>query len=354
MANLQEAVRSGRILRQRLGLESPEPVLATVGTEQHEAKQPPTSEWTPVPSIPPRTRRPKPVLNQISFKHDEPPVIRPLPAKIVSSNSTSAEINEPATEQKELAQRIDTEPAKSELATNAATELAATIVVQAPPPKIEPRLLAAAREIVDRIVSEEAILSTGPGRVIGVIGGRTGQGASTVASHLAGALADRLDSMGDDAGDDRVVIVDADIAHPAAHERFEVPLSPGLSEWLRAGGAEGQGSAHLTEHARLSVVPAGEASGATVLPERFRRITHALTQHYRFVIVDLPALSEGSAAARLAGVCRDVLFAIESGNLHEEAARQCIEQLRQCGANVVGVALNKREFPIPEWLYRRS
>jgi Mrp family chromosome partitioning ATPase len=238
-----------------------------------------------------------------------------------------------------------------EAASPAPTEI---VIIEIPRPKIEPRLLAAARDIVDRIVAEDSILSTGPGRVIGVIGARGGQGASTVAGYLAKALADRLESMGEDAGDDRVVLVDTDIVHPAAHERFDVPLSPGLCEWLKAGGAEGQGSAHMTEHARLSVVSAGEGAGVLILPERFRRITHALAHQYRFVVIDLPALNESAAAARLAGVCRDVLFVIESGSLHEEAARQSLEQLRHCGAQVIGVALNKREFPVPEWLYRHS
>src|SRR5207245_3154601 len=63
-----------------------------------------------------------------------------------------------------------------------------------------------------------------PLRVLMVASGVSGEGKTTLSSHLAGRLAH--------AGC-RTLLIDCDLVHPTLHELFEVPPTPGISEILR-------------------------------------------------------------------------------------------------------------------------
>ena len=70
------------------------------------------------------------------------------------------------------------------------------------------------------------------------------------------------------------------------------------------------------------------------------------------MVIDVPALSDTGSAAQLTGLCNGVVLVVEAGQLRWEVAQRAKEQLVQSNANVLGVVLNKRQFHIPEWLYK--
>ena len=73
---------------------------------------------------------------------------------------------------------------------------------------------------------------------------------------------------------------------------------------------------------------------------------------YRFILVDMPATSDMSSTARMASKCDGVILVVEAEHLRWEVVQREKEQLEKWHANIVGVVLNKRRFPIPGWLYR--
>jgi len=86
--------------------------------------------------------------------------------------------------------------------------------------------------------------------------------------------------------------------------------------------------------------------------KRFQESDLSLFLNHRFVVVDLPAVSEASWAARLAHLCDGVVLVVGAERSRWEAVNRAKEQLVNSNANVLGVVLNKRRFHIPEWLYR--
>ena len=87
--------------------------------------------------------------------------------------------------------------------------------------------------------------NTAPLRIIQVTSSLPGEGKTTTATNLAVVLAQ--------AGQ-RVVLVDADLRKPRAHEVFQIPATPGFTEAL-LGESLDMAVTHID--ATLHVVPAG-------------------------------------------------------------------------------------------------
>jgi Mrp family chromosome partitioning ATPase len=76
-----------------------------------------------------------------------------------------------------------------------------------------------------------------------------------------------------------------------------------------------------------------------------------LKKDYRYVIVDLPAINEVKWAVRAASLCDGVGLVVEAERSRWEAILEAKQQLLMSHANILGVILNKRRFPVPKWLY---
>ncbi len=74
-------------------------------------------------------------------------------------------------------------------------------------------------------------------------------------------------------------------------------------------------------------------------------------QDYRFIVVDMPALDEDGSMVRLAGSCDGLVLVVETERLRWEAVSKARQQLQQWNTNVLGVLLNKRRYPVPNWVY---
>jgi len=193
----------------------------------------------------------------------------------------------------------------------------------------------------DRILLsvDEKIAALG---LIGVTSGYAGEGVSTVAANLAVALSHQGSSL----------LVDANIQNPAVHRIFSVNLAPGLADALESGKT-GLASTAARD---LDVIPAGHTNGTVPqLYESSAGLEGFLTRvrgKYRFVVFDLPPVSETSAALRLARLVDGVILVVEAERSRWQSVQRFRDQLLQVKANLLGIVLNKRRFPVPRFLYR--
>jgi uncharacterized protein involved in exopolysaccharide biosynthesis/Mrp family chromosome partitioning ATPase len=186
---------------------------------------------------------------------------------------------------------------------------------------------------------------------IAVMGCYRGEGVSTVAANLAAALAQQ-----DDGG---VLLMDANAHHPSVHRIFGARLTPGLTDALAAGSNGGNGdkndSPFFHRAANLDLLTAGSANGSTrktLKPEALSQFLASAKQSYRFVVIDMPALSTDSSTVRLASMCDAAVIVVEAERLRWEVIQEAKKQLTMSQVNILGVLVNKRRFPVPEWLYR--
>ncbi len=183
-------------------------------------------------------------------------------------------------------------------------------------------------------------------RTLGTTSCTRREGVSTVAAQLA-AAAVQMD-------DGPVLLVDANLAHPAVHEVFDADLSPGLSELLLNPAALPT-CVQPSGCDRLSLLTAGEPNGN--LSRAFDAagisgVIEALEREYKLIVFDMPPAGEQSAALRLAGLLDAVVIVVEAERVRYEVARRTRQLLERAGASVRGAVLNKRRDYIPRWIYR--
>jgi Mrp family chromosome partitioning ATPase len=214
----------------------------------------------------------------------------------------------------------------------------------------------ATRQLAEKLLINTAADGSSP-RVIAVVGGRAGHGASTVACATATLLAERTlnDAPSGDA-DSAVLLIDADLHAPSLHRQLGVDLSPGLTDWIAdPGGVQAaiEHVMHATPVEGLTVMPAGALRGGALTPSRLKRLIDVVAANYRYVVIDLPPLDESPEAARLAAVCDGAILVLETDRVRKQVAIHTLSTLSEASAHVLGVVLNKRRFPVPDWVYRR-
>lgn len=177
------------------------------------------------------------------------------------------------------------------------------------------------------------VTSTGPG-----------EGKSVTAANLAASFAQ--------AGE-RVLLIDADMRKPKAHEIFDLPQEPGLSNLL-VGQAKASETVRKTETPGLWVLPAGrippnpaELIGST----RFRDFTNSLKPHFDWVIIDSPPVMAVTDASLVAHHVSGVVFVVGADMTSRHAALRAVEQLERVQARFVGSVLNRVDLERNAYYY---
>jgi capsular exopolysaccharide synthesis family protein len=165
-----------------------------------------------------------------------------------------------------------------------------------------------------------------------------GNGKTTIAVNLALAMSQ---------GDQKTILVDADLRRPAVHTSLGLPIKPGLSEVIR-GDRTFQSAIRVWKKNKLEVIAAGsrmpnvtEIAGS----KRISSVLNDLKEIYEVVIVDAPPLVISDAYS-LASKVDGVILVMVPGQTREEQARVMKEQLERAGAKVIGVVFNKISFNV--------
>jgi Mrp family chromosome partitioning ATPase len=137
------------------------------------------------------------------------------------------------------------------------------------------------------------------------------------------------------------------------HRYFRLDNHRGLTQALLETGPI---SDYLQEvrNRKLFVLTTGSASQATALASnRLGERLAELRQTFAFVLIDSPATNLYTDVALLSSMADGAILVIEADSTRREAALQAKEALAAAKFRLLGAALNKRSFPIPEFIYRR-
>jgi len=179
------------------------------------------------------------------------------------------------------------------------------------------------------------VTSTGPG-----------EGKTMVASNLAISLAQ--------AGQ-RVLLIDADMRKPRAHEIFEMAQEPGLSNLL-VGNAKAGEAVRKSGVAGMWVIPSGRTppNPAELLgSQRFRDFLASLKDHFDWVIIDSPPVMAVTDAALVAHSASGVVFVVGAEMTSRHAAKSAVDQMRRVQARFVGTVLNRVDLDRNAYYYSR-
>ena len=178
--------------------------------------------------------------------------------------------------------------------------------------------------------------------VVVVTGASPGVGKTFVTTNLAWAVA---------AGGGTVAVLDADLRHPAVHERFRIDREPGLGDALTADGPpteplvpqEIKLPASATDrHGALSVIAAGRplADPAEALAgHNIGDLLNELSLGYGLVLVDTPPLAvvDPLVVSRFAD---GVLLVVDARRDKRRHFRRSLQALLAVDAPVLGLVFN--------------
>jgi len=216
--------------------------------------------------------------------------------------------------------------------------------------RIHPAVLQQAYSLRDQVL---LALGEGqrPGQKVVLTSCHRGEGVTTVAVSLAVALglADKWP----------VLLCDTNVHRPGLRRFVAQETGPGLVD-VMAGECELGKAVQATVIPTLKILTAGsrrmhpsELIESPYQDVPFRDLLPGLEHEYRFIIFDAPPVLDHSATSLLGAMADGTILVIEAERERYEVAQLAVRLLRSAGARLLGAVLNKRQFHIPGFLYRR-
>lgn len=170
-------------------------------------------------------------------------------------------------------------------------------------------------------------------------------GKTTVAANLATVIAQ---------GDRGISLVDADMRRPRIHSLMNLTHRAGLSELFLQDTLVLDGQHQQTNIRNLRVIGAGKTppNPADLLGStRMKEVLDAAQLESSILIIDSPPVLSVTDAAVMAPNVDGFILVVKAGVTKVSAARQAVVQLRQIGANLIGLVVNDVRFDNSNYSY---
>lgn len=171
-------------------------------------------------------------------------------------------------------------------------------------------------------------------RVIAVTSSVSGEGKTSLASHLAMSIAKATGKP--------ILLVDGDMRAPDVHHLFDLDSQPGLAEVL-AGKSELQEAVVESGVENLWVLPAGllAADPAYLLSNgSASRFFQQVRKQYEYVILDSPPILSANESLLLADAADGSLFCVMRDHSRYEQVNKAWQRVNAAGGKVAGVVFN--------------
>lgn len=164
-------------------------------------------------------------------------------------------------------------------------------------------------------------------RLIVVTSAHPGEGKSYVAHNLALSIAGESDT--------HVLLVDADLRHPATPQRFGFTAEHGLTDLLAEDSLDPADVLLHTDIGKLSILPAGRhhpRSTELLASPRMAKLMAEIAQRYadRVVILDAPPVLTSSDTSALAMHVGQIVLVVEADRTGRRAIEDSLALLECC------------------------
>jgi succinoglycan biosynthesis transport protein ExoP len=174
-----------------------------------------------------------------------------------------------------------------------------------------------------------------PIRTLVVTSANPREGKTTTAANLGVVMAQAGKS---------VIMVDADLRRSALHRLFDLSNQEGLTDVLLQEEPMLDGFLQETKIDNLRVLTSGPLPpnpSELLGSKKMRQLIEQCKSKADIVIFDTPPILPVTDAAVLSIQTDGVLLISQAGRTRRASAKAAVENLRQVGANVVGIALNR-------------
>lgn len=193
----------------------------------------------------------------------------------------------------------------------------------------------------------ESLLPHSQKRVVQFIGSRAGEGTSTIAREFGIMTANRLNKS--------VLILDADQQNPKQQIFSGITPEYGWEDLLNNGGDLDK-VIYQVKESSLSVCP---VSPNVVITHdlfdslRIVNLWNKLKEHFDLVIVDSPPATTSPDGIAICRHVDGVVLVLEAEKTRWPVADKARETIEKNGGKILGIVLNKRQYYIPDFIYRR-
>ena len=140
--------------------------------------------------------------------------------------------------------------------------------------------------------------------------------------------------------DKRVLLVDFDFRRPTVDKTFQIPCSPGVTDFL-LGKAHLSDILHKVGDTQLYIMTAGEAvtNPLELLNlKECKALIDGLRDHFDWVILDSPPLLFAADGNLLSTMCDGTILVVRIGTTTFDSVTRALQSL--CENNVLGVVVN--------------
>ncbi len=74
---------------------------------------------------------------------------------------------------------------------------------------------------------------------------------------------------------------------------------------------------------------------------------------FDFVLLDCSSLQTSGDAALIAPSADGVVLVVEANRVRREQVKNSLKTIERANGNVIGCVMNKRRYPVPNWIYKR-
>ncbi len=139
-----------------------------------------------------------------------------------------------------------------------------------------------------------------------------------------------------------VLLIDGDMRRPCCHSHLELPLKPGLSDYL-TGNADLVSIIKRITVPNLHCIPAGTipVNPAELLASpRTKETIELLSQRFDYIVIDSPPIFAVADALILSTVVKGVILVVQGGRTPREMIQRAFKSLIELNAPVLGAVLN--------------
>ncbi|HKX27848.1 MAG TPA: polysaccharide biosynthesis tyrosine autokinase [Blastocatellia bacterium] len=201
------------------------------------------------------------------------------------------------------------------------------------------------------------LLATAEGlpKTILVTSSQAGEGKTMTAINLAFSLCE-LDA--------RVLLIDADLRRPKAHQIFSLDWRRGLSTYLSKEVPISKLIQQLSKP-QLSFMASGPPPpnpASLISSPKMKMLLELLNQDYDYIVIDSPPFGGVSDAKLLSTIVDGVILVVHGFQSKRDVVRRVRHDLSSVGARIIGVVLNNvnlknggfRESSDPRYYFKRS
>ncbi|MGL4553144.1 MAG: polysaccharide biosynthesis tyrosine autokinase [Gemmataceae bacterium] len=170
-------------------------------------------------------------------------------------------------------------------------------------------------------------------RIIMITSAATGEGKTTLASHLAASLARAWR---------KTLLIDGDLRNPNAHSQFDLPSEPGLSEALR-GEMEYEDAIRPTSISRLWLLPAGKIDAhalQALTQDGLSAVFDRLKEQFDFIVIDTSPVIPVPDALVLGQQADAVILSVMRDVSRMPAVYAAQQSLEDLGIRVLGAVVS--------------